>query len=357
MPLAQNVKGISKLAMILLLLISFLLGTILSYIWTMGFYASPEFHLPSQTNLTIENVRFPAEDATFFDVTMLNPSYSPSNATIERIKVSTSDDKTHNIALTSPTLPLTLAPGKIQTIRSFWNWANYTGQTVDVYAVIAQGSGPAFQVKTAFMNFSITSVNLDPSVSANYFNITIQNAGSPTFVNISKILVNGAEVLTEPALTEPYGLSNASGVTPVTFMLKRNWVDLQAQDVTVAVQTLQGYTAYKTVRGPPRVVLEILNAYFNASVSLNHFNLTVLNAGISPTDLDISEVTVFVAGNITRIQNWTAYVGDQVTSKLERYTVTIIKCPWDWSGYRNQDVTITVATVQGFQVAKTTYIQ
>ncbi len=129
MNLTQNLKGLSKLALLLLFVISFLLGAILSYVWTMGFYSPIEFSLPNQPSLTIENVQFYPEQPTLFNMTVLNPSYSPSDAKIEQINVHTTDGKFHSVASTSPTLSsLSIAPGKSETITSYWNWANYTDQ-------------------------------------------------------------------------------------------------------------------------------------------------------------------------------------------------------------------------------------
>lgn len=349
--LSQNFKGISKLALILLLLISFAVGSLLSYVWTMGYYAPSEYHLPKQANVAIENVYFPLGDALSFNVTVLNPSYS-SNITIEQIKVETPDGKLHDTM--TPSLPTPLARSTSQTFRSFWNWGNYTGQTVRLHVFASEGLGSNVRAITPFMNFSVVSVNFDPSVSAKHFNITVQNAGSPTFVNITKILVNGVEVSTEPTLATPYGLTNASDVPPVKFMLRppEGWAALNGSGVLIAVQTLQGYTTpYKTWTAP-RVVLSIIDVSFDAAISFDHFNITVLNTGISAADVDIGEVIVYVAGNLTQIQNWTAFP----SPKLERNIPARIFCTWDWRAYRGQEVAITVVTVQGFQVTKTTHI-
>lgn len=145
MRLIHDVKSISKLILILLLLGSFIIGALLSYIWTMGFYASGEYHLPSKSNITIENVEFFAEDATFFNVTLLNPSYSLSTVKIDKIIVSTNDGLFHNATGTLPSLPHDIAPSNSQTFKTYWNWANYTGQTVNVIAFVAEGSGATFK--------------------------------------------------------------------------------------------------------------------------------------------------------------------------------------------------------------------
>jgi len=142
MRLIRDAEGVSKIFLILLLLVSFILGALLSYIWTMGYYAPLEFHLPSQANITVENV-------TFFNVTILHPSYSPStNVEIEQIMVSTSDGLLHAPASTDPPLPYTLARGNSLTFKSSWNWTSYTAQTVNVIVMISDGSGATFPTQT-----------------------------------------------------------------------------------------------------------------------------------------------------------------------------------------------------------------
>jgi len=345
MRLIHDVKGVSKLILIVSLLVSFIVGALLSYIWTMGYYAPQEFHRPSQTNVTIEKVEFYAENATFFNVTLLNPSYSPSLVRIEQILMSTGKGVLLKATDTVPSLPHELSPGSSQTFKAYLNWGNYTGQTVNVMAFVADGSGATFQKRTPFMNLTVASLDFNPGVSVAHFNITVQSMGSETYVNITKIFVKGEDVsaVATPALA-PYAL-NPNGT--VTFTVGRNWIDLQGENVTVAVQTLQGYTAYKTLQAPPSVVLSIINVTFpNATISTSYFNITILNNVISPTDVDISEVTVYVAGNVTKIQNWTA----RPSPKLEPGIVpTTIVCLWEWSSYRGQVATIVVFTVQGFQ--------
>lgn len=141
MSLIKGTKGISKLALTILLFISFILGATVSYVWAVGFYTSSEFQLPSKTNITIENVHFPQENATFFNVTVLNPSYSRSKATVQQIQVQTEDGLLHNIVSTVPQLPKELAIGESKTFNTFWNWSDYTNQRIKVMVFISEGSG------------------------------------------------------------------------------------------------------------------------------------------------------------------------------------------------------------------------
>src|SRR4030067_459636 len=261
MRLIHNVKGISKLIFILLLLVSFIIGALLSYIWTLGYYGPWETHLPSNSNITIENVKFDAGNATFFNATILNPSYSPSPVKIEQIVISTGGGNLLEATATVPSLPHELTPGSSQTFKVYLNWGNYAGQTVNVIAYVSDGSGATFQVKTSsFVNLAIVNVNFYPEVSVNSFNVTVESTQSQVPVDIKTITINGTEVVTV-APTLPYRLENNPSAT---FKLEQNWTDLQGKTANVALYTLQGYTAYKTVTAPS-VVLVITSLVFNAT--------------------------------------------------------------------------------------------
>ena len=343
MRLIKNGIGISKLVIILLLLISFLLGAVLSYIWTMGFYAPSEFNIPSQTNLTIENVQFYTQSATFFIVTLLNPSYSPSKATVQQIKVETEDGLLHSIVSTTPPLPQDLARGESQTFKSVWNWGDYANQKIKVMAFIAEGSGATFETTAAFMNLTIAKVLFEPAVTVTRFNVTLESMNSPISLDIDKILVNRTEVGIRLPQTLPFTLNpNAS----VTFTLNRDWRDLQNKTVTVEVNTAQGYRALKPVSAPPPVVLTIENVVFNNATSTQHFNITVHNGAYSPASVNITDVTVSVQGTTVTITNISLIPSEP----LQPNSSVIVVVYWDWSGYQGKSITVTinVNTSQGF---------
>lgn len=341
MKLAQDFKGISRLLILLLLIIFFLLGAILSYIWTMGFYAPSEYNLPNKTSVTIENVQFPPEDATFFNVTLLNPSYSSSDAVVDRIKVSTSDGNVHSITSTSPALPLKLAPGKSQIIQSFWNWTRYVDQTVDVYVLIVGGSGPAIQAKTPFMNLTVTDIIFEPSVTSTRFNVTVQSMRSPVSVDIYKITVN-EEAVTDVTPTLPHQLNpNASK----TFTLHRDWTDLQNKTVSVVVQTAQGYEAFKTVTGPLMKLNVSDVQFFNTTATAFYFNVTIQNSAVSPAGVDVNLVTVYVEGQNTTIET----VTPNLPQALQPDSTLLLTCTWDWGQFKSKNATVTIYTTQGFK--------
>lgn len=356
MRLIQNTRGVSKLILVLLLVISFLIGALLSYIYIMGFYASSEFKLPGGSIITIENVEFSEQDTSFFNVTVLNPSYSPASANIVRIAARTTDDnKVHEISDASPMLPHLLKSGVSQTFRCSWNWANYTDirlpytdAPVEIFVFLEDKKGAVFEVRKPYVILLISEVRFNSTVSVNYFNITVENLNSSaTYVNITSISVDVANItsgMVTPSL--PYGL--APGDPPAMFQILWNWTDYQGESVTVGVHTLQGYIHHRTTHLPSPVNLTITDVAFNAS-DTNHFNITVTNAESSPTYVDIAEISVSINNESSfNITDWTAFP----SSRLEQNSSVLLFCTWNWDTFRGKNLIVIVLTRQGFLVSK-----
>jgi hypothetical protein len=254
MRLIQDVKGVSRLFFVLALIVSFIIGALLSYTWAMGYYAPQEFRLPSGANCTVENVAFDPQNTSYFNVTVLNPSYSPSNVTVSKILARTTDDnRVHEINGSSPIIPYVLQQGVSQTFKCGWNWANYTGiklpytdAPVEILVFVKSGSGATFETKKPYVLLYIADLAFNSTKSVDYFEITVKNGDSSvTYVNITSVSVSLGNItsnMVTPSL--PYGL--APGDAPVTFRVSWNWAAYQNQTVTVGVHTLQGYLHYRT---------------------------------------------------------------------------------------------------------------
>lgn len=361
MGLIRDACGMSKIILVLLLLISFIIGALLSYVYTMGYYAPSEFRLPKEPLITIQSVEFSKQDTLFFNVTVLNPSYSPSDVNITRIEARTTDDnKIHAINDIIPTLPFMLGKGHSQTFRATWNWANYTGiklpytdTPVEIRVFVQDGRGEILELKRPLTRLIITSIEFNPSISVNHFNLTVQNLQlSETYVNVTAFSIDGQVVPRDrvtPSL--PYTLN--PGDSPVQFQCFSDWIGFMNQSVTVRVDTLQGYIAQQTFLLPQPVILNIPLIVFNATVNKQQFNVTVTNAIDSSTYVDISSVTVEVnQQDSINITQWTAYE----SPRLEKNASVLITCDWAWSDYEGQSIKVTVYTSQGFIVSKETII-
>jgi peptidoglycan hydrolase-like protein with peptidoglycan-binding domain len=345
MRLIHNVKGISKLIFILLLLVSFIIGALLSYIWALGYYGPWETHLPSKSNVTIENVEFDVGDATSFNVTVLNPSYSPSNVKIEQFLISTVSGILIGADATVPSLPYELSPGNSHTFNVYLNWGSYAGQTVNLIVLISDGSGATFQLKApSFGNLTVVSVDFYPDLTVSSFNVTVASAQFTTPVDITTIRVNGSEVTTvTPPL--PYKFEPD---TSVTFKLEYNWNDSQGKTVNIELDTVQGYVV-RTTATAPSFGLTITSLDFNPTDTF-HFYVTVHNDAASATGVvGITLITVHVEDLGITITE----VSPALPQSLQPGSNVVLWCSWDWSGYQGQNATatVTVQATQGFVVS------
>jgi hypothetical protein len=350
MRLIQNAIGISKLILILLLLVSAIVGAVLSYMWTEGYYQSRGLRLPETATVTITDVAFDPQDPTFFNLILLNPSFSPSSASVAKIMASTEDGVLHGISAVTPSLPVELSIGESKTLKCIWNWANYTGEDIRVYVFIAEGSGSNLEKKAPLVDLTITDVVFNSTISVSHFNMTVQNsASSATYVNITNIMLDTETVQTENVVPSlPYPLKPNSSVV---LMCPLNWVDYQGKDVTVTVNTLQGYAKRHTETTPQPMVLNISDVAFNTT-DTSYFNVTVENNASSPTHVNVTGVTVTV-GNTTEEANVTNLA---LPYQLNPNSTVLFMCSWNWTSYQGMTAEVTVHTLQEFEISTSTEI-
>jgi hypothetical protein len=363
MQLTRDVTGISKIILIVLLLVSFIAGALFSYVYTMGYYAPSEFRIPEEPVMIIQDVEFSEQDAHYFNVTVLNPSYSPSEANITRVEARTTDDNiVHVITGTVPPIPFVLHKGQSQTFRATWNWANYTGirlpyvdSPVEIRVFLQDGRGEIFETRKPLTRLIIMEHEFDPSISVDRFNLTVENLeSSETYANITAFVIDGNLVPTDKVAPPlPYTLNPGDSHQ---FQCFYNWTRFMGQSITVGLETTQGYIAHRTITLPNPVILDIpvSQIVFNATIGTQQFNITVINHATSSTYVDITRITVTVGQqapvNITQMT-------PILPSRLDTNTSSLIICTgWEWSTYTGQTVKITVYTTQGFVVSKETQI-
>ena len=359
MHLTQNLKAVSTLILILSHLALLICGALFSYMWVVGYYENLKIRVPEKSDVTITNATFSPQDTGFFNVTIFNPSYSPSDAIITRIAVSTEDSLIHNVKITDPPLPHTLPkatkafPG-LQTFECGWDWANYTGEKVGIIAFLADGSGPTLEAETPLVELRITDVSFSPTISVTHFNITVQNRISSTTRNvtldvtkISVTLEGGIKPnITEVNPTLPRPLNPGESLS---FMCTWDWTGYQNTSVTVAVYTSQGYMDDTIERTPPPVTLEITDLLFDVA-NATLFYVTVKNNQVSPTHLNVTRIAVMVENRTVRewtVENGTA-LNPPIPFTLNRSSTETLVCPWNWTEYRDVLVTVIIYTLQGF---------
>ncbi len=363
MRLTQNLKAISGLSLIFLLLTSAIIGALLSYLWVVGYYVSMEKVCPENAFVTIKNTTFDRQNTRLFNVTIECPtSYEAKEpATITRLLVSTNKGtRFHDVAEVDPPLPYKFPKkGESKTFKCTWNWANYTGQTIGIGAVIEDGSrfmGP--DVETPFVDLRVADVRFNSTISATHFNVTVQNFVSSKTCNItvdieeiSVTVEDGVESdITETTPSLPHQLDPGESRN---FTCTWDWTGYQNTSVTVTVYASQGYMNCTSETTPLPVTLEITNILFDVT-NTTRFDVTVKNNEVSPTYLNVTKISV-VVGNQT-IQ-WTVENGTIVAPPLpftlNKSSSETFVCPWNWTESRDESVTIIVYTLQGFTASQT----
>jgi len=336
--ITKETKAISTILLIILLLCAIIGGALISYLWVMAsFYAEP-----SITELAITNAEFPVGHADYFNVTILNPSHSPSATNITQIYFTVEgDNKTYNVTDVSPdTSPITLERGTQKTIKCTQNWGAYAGKTITVHVSATDASGAVRSFTTQFVGLSVQSY-FNATESTKYFNVSITNDPSSA-INLT--------------LANVYFEYNA--VTNTTIQLPKviqtnETIDFQCfadwqghPKPYVKVETSEGYAADVQENVSSSVNFLVTGVDFSETNS-SEMNVTLFNGPESATLVDITDIELTFDNGTNH--NITQNIVNQVIPyRLDRNTTATFMCNWTWAAYRDRNLTITAYTKQGF---------
>jgi hypothetical protein len=343
--IAQNLNAISKLLFILLLLLAMIIGSIFSYLFVIGYYINLDIRVPENTTLSVTDVNLNMQNTETFTITILNPTYSPTEAKITEISVATQDNKVHKILSVDPQLPYELDKGQEETFNCVWNWGDFTSETLKVIVLIEDGSGAVYEIETVSVELRITAV-IFATADTQHFNVTINNPeGSASDLNVTKITVtmeNGTDFqireitpsIPKMLLVDTYN----------TFKCSWNWTYYRGMNATINVYTSQGYAFHRTETTPNPAQLSITDAVFDVS-NVTFFNITVKNSENSIVSANLTLVEILFSNGTTlevSVESpdlpYTLPIGDTVT----------LKCLWDWVDNREVTIAITVKTPEGY---------
>ncbi|MCW4015080.1 MAG: hypothetical protein NWF06_01800 [Candidatus Bathyarchaeota archaeon] len=345
MKVAKNVNAISRLLFILMLLLALIIGSIFSYLVVAGYYLNLGIEVPENPTVSVIDIKLDIQNAESFNITILNPTYSPTDATIKEISVITEDDKAHSISSTEPELPYTLDVADQETFLCNWNWGDYLGETVDIIVLVEDGSGAVYQLETISVGLEVESATFT-STDTKHFNLTISNPeASALDFNVTKVtltLEDGTETnIQEIKPSVPELISTG---TSTTFVCTWDWTDYRGMNVTITVYTLQGYAFYLTESTPKAAQILVTDLEFDSS-TLTHFDITVKNYEYSIEEANLTTVEVLLENEFIEVSvvspgelPYLLPIGESVT----------LTCYWDWSDYRETTVGVTVETSEGF---------
>jgi hypothetical protein len=344
MRVVSNLRAVSTFMLIILMLCSVVFGALISYLLVMSSY----YNMPENTTLLIvEDVVFPILDATYFNVTILNPSNSASNANITAIHLSVEGkNEIYNITTTEPELG-TIRRGTKQTFKCKENWSNFAGETVRIEPIAENASTKSYSYTTPKVELILTP-DFDVSQSIEFFNLTVENSVESVInLTISEIDVFGPSISVTPSL--PYILSPSQ--TEV-FQCDCNWENYRDENVTITVKTAEGYERSYITNELPGAALYIDEVKFDYT-NTTYFNLTVRSLEDSTATAIVDRVNLTLPDETTITLNTTPplYV---ISIPVSPNQSLAIRCLWDWNMYRNETITVKVYIKQGFTVPSQT---
>lgn len=344
----KEMKAISIIIWILLILCFTIVGGLISYIWVMSNY----YNMPQDTTLlVVENVDFSPENFTYFNMTVLNPSNSVTDVNVTAIILRVeSRNETYSVEKTEPAIPFVINRGTRQSFKCLENWSNFTGELVRVEPIAAQPATISYPVVAPGGKLNLTSI-FDPTESVEYFNLTIENSAAIYSMNftISEISVFSLNLTrTTPSL--PYLLEPNQRQT---FQCPLNW-DRAKYNVTISVKTTEGYEAAYETEALRTASLYVSDITFNYQHTAT-FNVTITNSEDATASALISKINLTLQdGTPVQINQTSLPLYPFFTSYLSTNESRTFICYWDWNEHRDENITVSVYTEQSFSVLNMT---
>jgi hypothetical protein len=340
----NEVKALSTLITVLLILIFTIIGAFISYMWVMAsFYNMPE----TSAFLVIENATFSANNFTYFNLTVLNPSNSVLDANITAFRLTIENtNQTYTIDTATPELPFVLSKGTRQDFTCTTNWSNFAGETVEIEPVADNVSTTLFPSTTPKAKLVI--YGFDNSQRIEHFNLTVENSPeSEMNLTISALMIEGSSTYTTPlfpVVLVPGQLQ--------TFICRFNWATMIGQNITMTIDTKEGFEQTYETSQIGVAYIYISDVKFDYS-DTSYFNVTLTSLPESTISATLDSL------NLTLPDNTTITVDTIPTLKLVPVPVPAnqsltLKCLWNWTDYRNQTFTVNVYTTVGFEISSLT---
>ncbi len=355
---SRSTRGISTISLLILLLASGIVGAVLSYLWTAGYYVELGLHVPENTaSVAITNMTFVAENSAYFRVTVMNPTYSQGDAEITGIALVGTGIGFAAVNDTDPSIPYSLKRGESMTFRCDINWGDFAGEEVNVTVFIRDGSGAASSYQTEFVKLEITDLAYNSSVTIERFNMTLRNR-SDIPLDVSRLIMGVDEIpqseilVDDQSITFPYRIpQNESRILVCNWKLWDSETGLGTLGTTakITAETSQGYRAVLWEAFSNPVSLALSNVTFPTT---NTTQFTLRNYPQSPHGVNLSQVTVTVGNQTYKVTAENTNATGFFLPKDSNITILCEDSSFNWTTWKDQTITIRVYTTQGFLVKK-----
>ncbi|MEM3565837.1 MAG: hypothetical protein QXK18_03075 [Candidatus Bathyarchaeia archaeon] len=335
------------------MIISAIIGGIISYAFTIAYYTNK----PQGTTLIITNVYIDKENVNEFTISVLNPSYSPTDATISRIAISLEGEtQLYYVVETQPPLgngivvPIgeskNITCVKIKkdntnaTLGELIGRFGFAGKNIIVHIFSPDSTAANIRTQLPFVQLNISS-NFNPTISIRKCNITLTNAPqSEVNVTITKIEIQSVVAEVNPNVEEQPITIPKNGSQ--NFRVNINWSEVAAT-IPLIVKTEQGYVFRKELELKGFSV-SIKSVDFSKE-NTRHFNITIFNSDVSASYVNVTKIR-------GRLDNGTYLEPLECGSAgIMPNTTRTFMFNWEWKEYRNRTITVVAYFLQEFETS------
>ena len=316
-----------------------------------GYNAVVTEQVNASSLLLVDNVLFNETDSGRINITLLNSPGSTTPVNIANITIAYGNvTDMINGTLSKPALPYLLDVSASVTLDCAWSWANdgYRNMTIGVTAFTSQG----FVSQTAtFTTPGEVAARVDQTEfdlgDTGHFTVNVTNLPySLQQINVTEIDFNSNAINISSPLLAIGGQA--------AFVCGFNWSSFVGQQANITAHVTYGNNFLLLPFQANVTYFEISNLSFSDfSLGNPYMNVTVSNSQFSKTSANITQIFIQTENGTQTIDGTISYPQISPQYPLTAGTEQTITCPWNWSPYTGQDVTVIVQTADGFQASIT----
>ena len=299
----------------------------------------------------VNEVKFDNTDTSYLNVTVQSVPDSTTDMGLNNLTLTLSNGTTIVPQTLPPlnALPLILPANKTLLIKCLWNWNNYRNDSLTVQVLSKQGFTVQNKTVTTPPNviWSVDDVKFDLD-DLQQFTMKVTNfAASTQEINVTEVDFNGNSTSLN-STTIAAGSQN-------TLTCIFNWTSFVGDIANITTHSIYGTNEIVISQSIRIPYLKIVNTSFSTFPTGNpQVNITVRNSEFSKTNTTITQISISNGSSTMPLDGTISIPKIGTTaSKINTGTETTFICPWDWSPYTNQEVTIVVNTSDGLQVSTT----
>jgi hypothetical protein len=315
-----------------------------------GYKAEVTEQINASALLLVDNVQFNETNPGLINVTILNSPGSATPVNIANITIAYGNiTDVINGTLSNPALPYPLGVNASVTLNCDWNWANesYRNMTLSVTAFTTQGfvSQTATFTTPAEVAARVGQTEFDLG-DTGHFTVNVTNLPySLQQINVTEIDFNNNAInISSPLLA-------AGG--QAAFVCEFNWSSFVGQSANITYD--DGNNSLLLLPFLANVTYYEISSVSFSDFSLGnpYMNVTVSNSQFSKTNANITQIFIQTENGTQAIDGTISYPQISPQYPLAAGTEQTITCPWNWSPFAGQDVTVIVQTADGFQASIT----